>query len=106
MPLQARRQGMPREPGSLPFILPVLGPTPPMSEITLRDLYCRAYGRPVLLYPFQGAVAESFGSRRGLTQPDRTGLALRPEFPDAVPGPLALGFGCHFRLGLFRAVKN
>ncbi|MCL4183750.1 MAG: type I-U CRISPR-associated protein Cas5/Cas6 [Burkholderiaceae bacterium] len=45
-----------------------------------------------------------FRSRRGLTQPDRTGLALRLEFPEGISGPMALGFGCHFGLGLFRAV--
>jgi len=44
-----------------------------------------------------------FRSRRGLIQPDRTGLAVRLEFSDAIRGPLALGFGCHFGLGLFRA---
>lgn len=44
-----------------------------------------------------------FRSRRGLIQPDRTGMAIRLEFPAVVSGPLALGFGCHFGLGLFRA---
>lgn len=44
-----------------------------------------------------------FRSRRGLTQPDRTGLAVRLEFSDTIAGPIALGFGCHFGLGLFRA---
>jgi CRISPR-associated protein Csb2 len=47
-----------------------------------------------------------FRRRRGLVQPDRTGLALRLEFTEDVnglPGPLALGFGCHFGLGLFHA---
>ncbi len=44
-----------------------------------------------------------FRSRRGLVQPDRTGLALRLEFAEAILGPLALGFGCHYGLGLFRA---
>ena len=47
-----------------------------------------------------------FRGRRGLAQPDRTGLALRLEFPEAIAGPLALGFGCHFGLGLFRAVSD
>lgn len=47
-----------------------------------------------------------FRGRRGLTQPDRTGLALRLEFPQEISGPLALGFGCHFGLGLFRAVTD
>lgn len=46
---------------------------------------------------------QRFRSRRGLVQPDRTGLALRLEFPEAICGPVALGFGCHFGLGLFRA---
>lgn len=47
-----------------------------------------------------------FRSRRGLVQPDCTGLALRLEFTadiKGIPGPPALGFGCHFGLGLFRA---
>jgi CRISPR-associated protein Csb2 len=44
-----------------------------------------------------------FRSRRGLQQPDRIGLALRLEFSEGIVGPIALGFGCHFGLGLFRA---
>jgi CRISPR-associated protein Csb2 len=44
-----------------------------------------------------------FRSRRGLVQPDRTGLALRLKFPDALQGPVTLGFACHFGLGLFCA---
>jgi CRISPR-associated protein Csb2 len=44
-----------------------------------------------------------FRSRRGLPQPDRTGLAVRLEFSEDIVGPLALGFGCHYGLGLFRA---
>jgi CRISPR-associated protein Csb2 len=44
-----------------------------------------------------------FRSRRGLIQPDRTGAAIRLVFDTPLPGPIALGFGCHFGLGLFRA---
>jgi len=44
-----------------------------------------------------------FRSRRGLTQPDTRGRFARLSFPEAIQGPLALGFGCHFGLGLFRA---
>jgi CRISPR-associated protein Csb2 len=44
-----------------------------------------------------------FRGRRGLTQPDRSGLAVRLEFPKSILGPIALGFGSHFGLGLFRA---
>jgi len=43
-----------------------------------------------------------FRSKRGLTQPDRLGSFWRLTFPEPVQGPLALGFACHFGLGLFR----
>lgn len=42
-----------------------------------------------------------FRSRRGLAQPDAHGTFLRIDFAKPVQGPLALGFGCHFGLGLF-----
>ncbi|WP_280554641.1 type I-U CRISPR-associated protein Csb2 [Halomonas sp. 25-S5] len=42
-----------------------------------------------------------FRSRRGLTQPDTRGQFCRLTFPEPVTGPLALGFGCHFGLGVF-----
>lgn len=45
-----------------------------------------------------------FRSRRGLTQPDRIGSFRRLIFPEPVAGALALGFGCHYGLGLFRPV--
>jgi CRISPR-associated protein Csb2 len=45
-----------------------------------------------------------FRSRRGLMQPDRSGAALRLTFATPVEGPLAFGFGCHYGLGLFRAL--
>lgn len=45
-----------------------------------------------------------FRSRRGLIQPDRSGTALRLRFEQPVGGPIALGFGCHFGLGLFRSL--
>lgn len=45
-----------------------------------------------------------FRQRPGLTQPDRTGHLLELEFESPVRGPLALGFGCHFGLGLFAPV--
>lgn len=43
-------------------------------------------------------------SRRGLTQPDRIGSFRRLIFSEAIAGPMALGFGCHYGLGLFRPV--
>ena len=47
---------------------------------------------------------QRFRNRRGLTQPDRVGSAQRLTFPEPITGPLALGFGCHYGLGLFRPV--
>lgn len=46
-----------------------------------------------------------FRHKRGITQPDRLGAALRLEFESPVSGPLALGYGCHFGLGLFAPIK-
>lgn len=43
-----------------------------------------------------------FRSKRGLTQPDTRGWFLQLVFPERIQGPLALGFGCHFGLGLFQ----
>lgn len=42
-----------------------------------------------------------FRDRRNLPQPDRLGSFWRLTFAEPVAGPLALGFGCHFGLGLF-----
>lgn len=42
-----------------------------------------------------------FRSKRGLNQPDRFGSFWSLTFPEYVNGPIALGFGCHFGLGLF-----
>jgi CRISPR-associated protein Csb2 len=40
--------------------------------------------------------------KRSLVQPDRLGSFWRIRFAEPVDGPIALGFGCHFGLGLFR----
>ena len=42
-----------------------------------------------------------FRNKRGLTQPDTLGRLLDLRFSQPVRGPLTLGFGCHFGLGLF-----
>jgi CRISPR-associated protein Csb2 len=44
-----------------------------------------------------------FRNRKGLRQPDTRGSFWRLCFPEPVAGPIALGFGCHFGLGIFRA---
>ncbi len=43
-----------------------------------------------------------FRSRSRERQPDKVGAMLRLTFPREVEGPLALGYACHFGLGLFR----
>ena len=74
---------------------------------------CRLRGYPELLRlePMAGIRVGSrrrrpihfrrFRSKRGLTQPDRLGGFWRLTFSQPVWGPLALGFGCHYGLGLF-----
>jgi len=43
-----------------------------------------------------------FRTKRGLTQPDTHVSFWRLTFDKPVPGPLALGFGCHYGLGIFK----
>lgn len=45
---------------------------------------------------------QRFRSRRGIQQPDRLGSFWRLNFAEPIAGPLALGFACHYGLGLFR----
>ncbi len=40
------------------------------------------------------------------TQPDRRGQFVSLHFDEAVQGPIALGFGCHFGLGLFLPARD
>ncbi len=42
-----------------------------------------------------------FRRKRGLVQPDSLGRLLEVRFAQPIHGPLALGFACHFGLGLF-----
>ncbi|HTT85504.1 MAG TPA: type I-U CRISPR-associated protein Csb2 [Rhizomicrobium sp.] len=46
-----------------------------------------------------------FRSRRGLTQPDTLGRFVQLTFKEEISGPLALGYACHFGLGLLRPVE-
>ncbi len=45
-----------------------------------------------------------FRNKPGLRQPDTQGCFLRLHFAEPVKGPLALGFGCHFGLGMFARI--
>lgn len=45
-----------------------------------------------------------FRRKRSLVQPDKLGRMIELTFSRPVEGPLALGFGCHFGLGLFKPI--
>lgn len=62
----------------------------PMAEVGVGSGRKR---RPIHFRRFRG--------RRGLVQPDRLGGFWHVTFAEPVQGPLALGFACHFGLGLF-----
>ncbi|WP_445370881.1 type I-U CRISPR-associated protein Csb2 [Methylomonas sp. HW2-6] len=47
-----------------------------------------------------------FRSKRGLVQPDTRGSFWQLTFAEPLTGSLALGFGCHFGLGLFTPVDT
>lgn len=47
-----------------------------------------------------------FRRKRGLVQPDTLGRMLQLRFAAPVRGPLAMGFGCHYGLGLFEPVAS
>jgi len=47
-----------------------------------------------------------FRRKRGLVQPDTLGRLLELRFSAPVRGPLALGFACHFGLGLFAPASD
>jgi CRISPR-associated protein Csb2 len=46
-----------------------------------------------------------FRRKKGLVQPDTLGRLLELRFSAPICGPLALGFACHFGLGLFAPVS-
>lgn len=84
-----------------------------LLEQLRRDWNARGPGRPDIL-DFNELDERSFGgrrlrslhfhrfrSKRGLRQPDTQGRLLELTFEQPVAGPLALGFGCHYGLGIF-----
>ena len=56
--------------------------------------------------PRRAAAFHRIRSRRGLVQPDRLGCFLTLTFAEPLVGPLALGFACHYGLGLFTATDD
>lgn len=97
-------------------ITPYLHPWFVKKNLTVEDQIekeCRMRGLPELmvLERLQSVVIKArkrtpihfhrFRAKRGLAQPDTHGTLWRIEFAGPLQGPLALGFGCHFGLGLF-----
>lgn len=70
-------------------------PEPQLERLESRRLRGRDR-RPVHFHRFRTR------GRRRASQPDTRGSLWRLSFPEPVSGPLALGFGCHFGLGIFR----
>jgi len=62
----------------------------PLPHITINS----RHRRPIHFHRFR--------NKRGLTQPDTQGSFWKLTFKEPVAGPLALGFGCHYGLGIFR----
>ncbi len=71
----------------------------PEPEVSIEPVpYAGADGRrrrPVHFRRFRS-------SRKRLIQPDTRGQFVRLTFQEPIAGPLALGFGCHFGLGMFQ----
>jgi CRISPR-associated protein Csb2 len=100
-------------------ITPYLHPWFVKKNMSIEDQIkkeCRMRGlpKPIMLERLESVVIKArkrtpihfhrFRSKRGLlTQPDTRGSFWRIEFGEPIQGPIALGFGCHFGLGLFTA---
>jgi CRISPR-associated protein, GSU0054 family (Cas_GSU0054). len=63
-------------------------------------------GIPVKDRPRRPVHFHRFRAKRGLVQPDTRGSFYEITFAEPVDGPVALGFGCHFGLGLFQAIAD
>jgi CRISPR-associated protein Csb2 len=84
-----------------------------MEDQIRRECRERGLPEPVALERFESVCVgngrrslrpiqfQRFRKKRGLNQPDRRGSFWKLTFAEPVRGPLALGFGCHFGLGLF-----
>jgi CRISPR-associated protein Csb2 len=81
-----------------------------------RECHRRGLPEPATLEPIKEVTVgrsrkrrpihfQRFRNRRGLDQPDRSGSFWRLTFAEPVSGPIALGFACHFGLGLFRPIR-
>lgn len=77
-----------------------------VAEQIVRECHLRSLPEPIAVKTLPQGKPRAldfyrFRSKRGLRQPDRQGSFVQIEFPEAISGPIALGFGCHFGLGMF-----
>lgn len=70
--------------------------------VDIRELPSIQYGGRAL----HSLQFRRFRRKRGLVQPDTLGRLIELRFEQPVRGPFALGFACHFGLGLFRSVSD
>jgi CRISPR-associated protein Csb2 len=78
----------------------------------VRELHSRGLPEPIAIRRIEGYTAGDRPMVRWLEFQTRrfngtqgNGLAgFELEFAEPVTGPIAVGFGCHFSLGLFRAI--
>jgi CRISPR-associated protein Csb2 len=91
------RRGLP-EPTEVAFLRPQSSDSSAGSTPYDRDIGVCVNGRLRRAVHFH-----RFRSRRGERQPDTRGTFLRLRFAECIEGPLALGYACHFGLGLFAA---
>lgn len=87
-----------------------------LKEQIHRECHLRGFPEPVEIRTLDEVMVGSrprravhfhrFRRKRGLTQPDTSGALLEVIFSEPQPGPFALGFGCHFGLGLFAPLAS
>lgn len=95
------RRGLP-EPTEIAFLRPQSsGVADSADSPHAEDIGVRVRGRLLRAIHFH-----RFRTRGGEQQWDTIGTFLRLKFAEPIEGPLALGYACHFGLGLFAAPKD
>lgn len=76
-------------------------PASRVDAVTVKTHVVKVHGTPRRPVQFH-----RFRSRGREKQPDTQGAFLRLSFPEPVEGPLALGYACHFGLGMFARCED
>ena len=97
----AEATGYPREVRRLVQRRGIVGPS--QAEHTQVDLLPHVEVHDTRRRPLHFHRFRSRGRERAT---DSHGALLRLRFPEPIPGPLALGYGCHFGLGLFAVADD